>query len=275
MEPGSTHFDVTRAADAGPVVVEVPHAGLVIDEASSRFTRVPAVALAAGALAADSDLGADLVWEGSEKRGVTRIVACASRYVIDLNTVPRVATAYEDKMPPALRSVLRHSHCGQKWREAPLPKHEVERRIREVFDPYHEQIAVELERARALFGATLLIASHTFPDAGADAADIVLGTRHGASASEALRDELADVMRLHGFSVAVEVPFPGGFSTVRHARREDGVSVVQVEIARRVLSTDRRNSDTDPAAVARVATMFGDVVIAATASLRSMTSPRG
>ncbi|MBK6512669.1 MAG: hypothetical protein IPG04_00775 [Polyangiaceae bacterium] len=40
--PGDNlHFDVIRAAEPGPVVVEIPHAGLVIDERAAELTRIP------------------------------------------------------------------------------------------------------------------------------------------------------------------------------------------------------------------------------------------
>lgn len=211
---------------------------------------------------------------GTEQRGVTRIVARTSRYVIDLNTEPRVPTPYEDKMPEALRSVLRRSACGHRWREPALPKQEVDRRIREIFEPYHRRVELELERARAEHGAALLLASHTFPDASG-AADVVIGTRHAATASEGLREALADVVRSHRLTVALEVPFQGGYSCVLHARPHEGVSVVQLEVARRTCSVDRRNLDTDPDAVARIAHMMDDLVVVATSYLMSTTRSSG
>jgi N-formylglutamate deformylase len=253
------HFESIVPSDPGPVVVEIPHAGLVIDAAAARFTEVPPKAAALEAVLADSDIGADLVWSESEAHGLTRIVARASRYVIDLNTEPKLPTPYEDKMPPGLRTVMHDSHCGVRWRADALPRSELERRIAEVFEPYHATIEAELERARSRHGAALLIGSHTFPDPQKRIADVVLGTRHGASASEALRDAVAEVARAHGFSVALEAPFAGGWSTVRHARRDDDVSVIQIEVARRLVCRSRDEApryEIDPDGVRKVGAML-------------------
>jgi N-formylglutamate deformylase len=252
-------FFVVEAAEPGPVVVEIPHAGLFIDEATSRHARIPPAALEAGAVLSDSDIGADLLWQGAESRGVTRVVAVTSRYVIDLNTEPRVPTRYEETMPAPMRAVLKRSQCGHRWREPGASKAEIERRIREVFEPYHGRVAEELARARARHGVAVLISAHTFPDV-VGSADVVLGTRHGQSATGALRDAIADVVREHGLTVALEAPFPGGFAVLRHGRPDEGVSVVQIEVARRLLCTDGvAPYRVDPVAVERVRKMSLDV----------------
>lgn len=276
MESDSPHFVVRRAAQPGPVVVEIPHAGLEIDAAASRFTRIPADVLAAGAVVADSDIAADLVWEGAEARGVTTIIARASRYVIDLNTEPRLPTPYEEKMPAPLRTVVHHSHCGVTWRASPLPKAEIERRVREVFEPYHACVAEELARSRGAHGTATLVSSHSFPahrTTGPEAtADVVLGTRHGASASEASREAAAVAIRDHGFSVAYEVPFAGGYAAARHGRPTEGISVVQIEIARRILVKGGDDPFApDPDAIARVGRMLVDLT---DALARHMSSSR-
>ncbi len=257
--------------EVGPIVVEVPHAGTFIDAASARFTVVPPDAVQRQAVLSDADIGADLLWAGTEADGIARIVAIASRYVIDLNTEPRLPTPYEEKMPVELRVVRRHSQCGLRWSEDPLPRVELDRRIAEVFEPYHAAIDAALARAHAAYGVALLVASHTFPDAANRIADVVLGTRQGTSAPEALRDAIAEVARDHGFSVALEAPFPGGWSNARHARRAEGVSVVQVEIARRLVSrADGENPyAVDADGVRKVAAMLREATRAARTVLLS------
>ncbi len=232
----SAHFDIVAPAEPGPLVVEIPHAGLVIDDAAAKFTRIPERALQAGAVLADSDIGADRLWDGSESLGVTRLAARASRYVVDLNTEPRVPTPYEEKLPEPLRAVRMISECGERWLANPLPRHERERRMREVFEPYHQAVTDALEQARARHGTAVLLSSHTFPDRFAPGADVVIGTRHGASADAELRDALADVVRGHELSVALEEPFPGAYSLARHARPAERVVAVQLELARSVVS---------------------------------------
>lgn len=238
MTPTPTCFDVASAARPGPLVVEIPHAGTVIDEQALRFRQVPRHAIEAGVLEADADLGADLVWEGSEAMGVSRIVATASRYLIDLNTRPRFPTAYQEKMPEPLNNLRRQSACGLRWSAPPLPRVELERRVASYLEPYHQAVTEQLDRARTEARTAVLLSSHTFPDAPgvAPGADVVLGTARETSAPRGLRDRIADVFRRAGLRVALETPFPGGLSLARHGRPAEGVSAVQIEIRRSLLA---------------------------------------
>jgi N-formylglutamate amidohydrolase len=247
------HYDVFSADPPGPLVVEIPHAGILVDEASAAFVRVPPRALAMGAFVLDADLGADVVWEGTEALGVTRIVARTSRYVIDLNTDPRPppqAPYYEEGIQP--RMLIRRSQCGMSWPES-TPAREVERRIREVVDPYHDEVRHALAQARERHGAALLLSFHTFPDRARAVADVVLGTLDGTTTSAETREAVRAIFREAGLTVAVEKPFPGGYALVRHAKPSEGIGAMQIEIARRVLTgTDAGGLEVLPEAVSRV-----------------------
>lgn len=162
-------FRVHEPRTPGPVVVEVPHAGLFVDEISARFTRAPE-----RALAADADLAADALFGDVGLAGAALVVATPSRFVIDLNTAPRVPTPYEDKLPPGLREVRRRSVSGEQWLESRPPRAEIERRIRGVFEPYHAEIAARLAALRGRHGVAILVSGHAYPDVRfPGAADVV------------------------------------------------------------------------------------------------------
>lgn len=267
------HFDVIEALDPGPVVVEIPHAGLVIDEDSARFTKVPPAALEGGALLADSDIAADRLWLGAERAGITRVVARTSRHVIDLNTEPRFPTPREEKLPDAMREVKHRAHSGHWWWVPPLPRPEIERRIAAIAEPYHAAVTRALDHARARHGAAILISSHTFPEMRQTPCDVVLGTRRGATASAAIRDAVADVVTQRGFTVALEDPFPGAWSLARHGRPADCVSAIQIEIAQRLFlrRTDVSSFGHDPEAVERLGSMLRDVATTLCDAVRART----
>lgn len=264
----SPHFAVVAAANPGPVFVEVPHAGLTIDEVSGRFIKLPELATKLRALWADADRGADVVWEGTEQSGVTRVVAKTHRYVIDLNTNPRPPPGppfYEENALPRL--VLRRSAAGISWREDPLPREEHDRRITEIFEPYHAAIEAELWSRKKRHGKALMIASHTFPDRPVVEADVVLGTQEGLTASPSVLSAMADVFRAAGLVVALEQPFPGGFSLGLHARPQENMGAVQIEIARRLLVEPGREQNLLEAGVARFKPILADVARAAAGAL--------
>ncbi|WP_437595733.1 N-formylglutamate amidohydrolase [Sorangium sp. So ce590] len=263
MSAPPSPFRVHEPATPGPVVVEVPHAGLVVDELAARFTRVPE-----RALVADADIAADALFGDVALEGAALVVATLSRFVIDLNTAPRVPTPYEDKLPYGLREVRRRSASGEQWLESPPPRAEVERRVREVLEPYHAEIAARLAGARARHGVAILVSAHSYPDVMfPGVADVVLGTRGGASAAAWARDAVAAVARAHGLSLALDDPFPGGHAVERHARRDEGVHALQIEIARR-LYCDARSLAPRPEDVARLRDFTRSAVAALTAAAR-------
>lgn len=265
MDPVTPHFEVRRAPVPSPVVVEIPHAGTAIDDASRAHLRIPPAALAAGALRADSDVGAEEVWWAARRPLVTVIVARTSRHVIDLNTEPRLPTPAEEKLPAAMRAHLVRSQCGHSWRVEPPPRQELERRIRDIFEPYHQRIDRELQEAADLHGAAYLLSLHTFPGS-AGGAEVVLGTRGGTSASPALRDIVAGTLAAQGLRVSLDEPFPGGFSAQRHGRPEEARHALQLEIARSLLCP--ADGTLDPGRVQQLGGALAAVVDALSAAAR-------
>jgi N-formylglutamate amidohydrolase len=222
-------FFVREPAAPSRVVVEIPHAGVALDEVSRRLTRAPE-----RAIAADADVGADALWEAALDEGATLLVATASRYVVDLATEPRLPTPAEEKRPDALRAVRVLSASGDRWTEPPLPRAEIERRVREVHAPWHALVGARLAAARARHGVAALVSAHTYPDAlFPAAADVVVGTLRGRTAPPDLVARVADAARAAGLSVALDAPFAGGLALARHAG--PGTIAVQIEVARRVV----------------------------------------
>ncbi len=98
------------------------------------------------------DIGVAGVARGvSEKLDAAVVMQTYSRLVIDCNRKPSrydsIATISEHTEVPGNRD---------------LPSEQVEARLREVFNPYHETIAAELDRRRAAGRPTLLLALHSF-----------------------------------------------------------------------------------------------------------------
>lgn len=267
MDPATSPYEAHRAAVPSSVVVEIPHARTAIDDASRVHVRIPPAALAAGALWADSDVGAEEIWWAAQRPLVTVIVARITRHVIDLNTEPQLPTPAEEKLPAAMRTRLIRSQCGHSWRAEAPPRQEVERRIREIFEPYHRLIDSELERAADLHGVAFLLSLHTFPGADAGGAEAVLGTLGGTSASPAFRDLAAATLAAQGLHVSLDAPFPGGFSAQRHGRPGDARHALQIEISRRLLCP-ARDGTLDAERVQQLGRALAAVVDALSAAAR-------
>ena len=106
-------------------------------------------------------------------------------------------------------------------------------RLASVHRPYHARIAELLERARAVHGYAILIDCHSMPTPnGMRPPQIVLGDRHGSSASARLVALIERHFLDAGWRVARNDPYAGGFTTERHGTPGTGIHAVQIEIDR-------------------------------------------
>ncbi|MBK7586788.1 MAG: N-formylglutamate amidohydrolase [Myxococcales bacterium] len=239
---GSVYFSVKEpTGPETPVVVEVPHAGLFIDPMSLATLVAPA-----RAIGQDADLFVDELYADAPSEGATLLVSKVSRYVCDLNRADNDVDALTIE-----GAAGRSSPHGLVWRattentpalSGPLSRAELERRLRDIYRPYHGTLTRLLELKRERFGFAILLCGHSMPsrgragnsDPGRPRADVVPGSRGRTSAAEeviAVPDELA---RQRGWSVAHDDPYRGGFSTAHYGRPRSGIHAVQVELTRKL-----------------------------------------
>src|SRR4029079_5778374 len=114
---------------------------------------------------------------------------------------------------------------------------EVAQRIAAFFDPYHQTLAAELERVRALHGYAVLLDGHSIRAEvprffAGRLPDLNLGTADGASCDAALAAVAAGALADHAaFSQFVIGRFKVGYVTRHYGRPEHGVHTLQLEMA--------------------------------------------
>ena len=234
-------FTMTDAiAPFGPVVLSVPHAGRDYDPALLAKLRVPEASVRGL-----EDRYADRLAETAIAAGVPTIVAHAPRLLVDLNRAPDdldhdyVADSPRTGAPTSARArsglgliPTRLWGVGSLWR-GPFSALDVAARLHQVHSPYHEAIDAALAAARLRWGTALLVDLHSMPPiGGAEAPDIVIGDRFGASAGSHLTAIAESYFRGLGFHVAINVPYAGGYIVTRHARPLANVHALQVEVSR-------------------------------------------
>jgi N-formylglutamate amidohydrolase len=224
-----------------PVVVEVPHAGLLVDPVSLATLAAPA-----HSIGHDADLYVDDLYADAAREGASVIVARISRYVCDLN---RSEVDYDSSAVEGGSS--RPAPHGLVWRTttddrpallARLTRQELERRLNVVYRPYHATINDLIREKLGQFGFAILLCAHSMPsrgrvghaDPGRERADVVPGTRGRTTAAEGII-ELAEQTALDfAYSVAHDDPYRGGYSTANYGRPLAGVHAIQIELARRI-----------------------------------------
>jgi N-formylglutamate amidohydrolase len=221
---------------AVPVLLSVPHSG-------REYPRWLLANAAGGRPAMESledPLVDRLAWRAL-LRGIGAVIARAPRAAIDCNrcadeTDPAVITGGAlDAVGVRARGGLgivpsRSAPHGRLWRW-PIDQAELERRVAEAHEPFHQAVAEGLQGLAEAHGTALLIDCHSMPRRKGQA-EIVLGDRHGGSAAPWLTEHAARIARADGWSVALNDPYAGGYVVERHGRPDRGVHAVQLEIDR-------------------------------------------
>ena len=229
------------AAREAPVVVEVPHAGLFVDPESLATLAAPA-----RCLGYDADLYVDELFTDAVQEGATLVVAHISRYVCDLNRAEHDidSLTVEGGTPRAAPHGLiwRLTTENQTALTRPLTQHELSRRLRHIYRPYHAALTELLRRKQERFGYAILLCAHSMPsrgrighaDPGRERADVVPASRGRTTAAEAVIDAPERLAREFGYTVAHDDPYRGGFATGWYGRPHEDHHALQVELSRRL-----------------------------------------
>ncbi len=204
------------------------------------------------------DAFVDDLFASAPAHGAPLVTALMPRAYVDLNRS-------DEELDPALvQGVRRSGHNprvasglgvvprvvanGKAIYSSKIPRAEADRRIREVWQPYHRALRAELDMAHARFGRTILIDCHSMPHEAMDNVtqscaprpDVVLGDRFGAAASEQIVDQVEKAFLGAGLTVTRNTPFAGAFVTQHYGRPSSGYHAIQIEIDRSLYMDERR-----------------------------------
>ena len=213
-----------------PLLVSVPHVG----------TEIPAdiaARLVPRALETeDADWHLDRVYAFVTDLGASLLLPRFARYVVDLNRPPGNTPMY-----PGLNNTelcpTRFFSGEPLYRDGRRPDDaDVARRVAIYWQPYHDALAGELDRLRAVHGHAMLLDGHSIQAElpwlfEGRLPDLNLGTADGASCAPALRARLAGVLAAHrGHGHVVDGRFKGGYITRHYGRPSEGIHAVQMEM---------------------------------------------
>ena len=214
-----------------PLVVSFPHVGTYLpDEIAATMTD-------AGRAVADTDWHVHLLYGFLENGDATRLIATHSRYVADLNRDPEGGLLYPGKFETGVCPVA--SFGGQPlYKQGCAPDADVvARRIREYWQPYHQQLAAALARAKSVHGYALLLDAHSILSRlprlfEGRLPHLNLGTADEKSCAPAVADAAMAVFSgQNRFNAVKNGRFKGGYITRHYGRPQDHVHALQLEIA--------------------------------------------
>jgi N-formylglutamate amidohydrolase len=220
----------------------VPHAGRHYPAHLLAQARVPK-----SVLERLEDRHVDVLMHGLGDAGYSSVVAQYARALIDLNRSEQEwdSAMIADRMPDA--DPGRHTRGGLGlvpwrlhgegvlWRDR-LSYAALEQRITTVHRPYHAAIRELIAQAKRQWGGAVLIDVHSMPTQpagpGGAGPQIVIGDRHGQTASSELVEQLIGIAEGAGLRASRNAPYAGAATIARHASPARGIDAVQIEFDR-------------------------------------------
>ena len=246
-------FELRRpAAGRLPLILASPHSGSdypVDFVAASRLDPL--------ALRRSEDSFVDELFAAAPSLGAPLLSARFPRAYLDVNReayeldpamfsdqLPGFVNAGSPRVRMGLGTIARIVASGEEIYAGKLRFAEAQRRIDGLYHPYHAVLGRLVDETAALFGGCLLIDCHSMPSAaaasGAEGADIVLGDCYGSACAAAILDSARGFFTARGFSVAVNTPYAGGFTTEHYGDPRRGRNALQIEINRALYMDERK-----------------------------------
>jgi N-formylglutamate amidohydrolase len=182
--------------------------------------------------------------------GAPLLAAVAPRAFIDLNRAsdeldPALVegirmSAHNPRISSGLGVIPRVVSGGRAIYRGKMTLAEAEARIADWWTPYHNQLQLLLDAARARFGEAVLVDFHSMPHeaidqvplAGSRRPEIVLGDRYGAAAGAPVVDRIEAAFQSAGLRVMRNAPFAGAYITQAYGRPSRRQHAVQIEVDR-------------------------------------------
>jgi len=272
-------FAVHRpAAQTAPFIFASPHSGRLYPPSFAARSR-----LSATALRRSEDAFVDVLFATAVELGAPLIAAEFPRAYLDVNRAPAEldpamfagplpfpVDATSPRVNAGLGTIPRLVRDGAEIYRERLPAAEAARRLEGLYRPYHASLMSLVEETRARFGAAIVVDCHSMPSAAA-VPDVVLGDRYGMSAAPMLVRAAERAFEGQGFSVARNVPYAGGYTTIVHGRPARGTQAIQVEINRALYLDEETIEPSSRFAEiqSRVGNALRDMMAAETARLSS------
>lgn len=213
-----------------PVVMSFPHDGMLLpSEINGQLNLL-------GQQVPDTDWFVNQLYKFLPALDVSFFVPDYSRYVVDLNRSSQGGSLYPGQYETSVCPVATFDNKDI-YRDGCEPDaQEVQRRIAAYWQPYHDHIASELARVKALHGYAILWDAHSIRGVVPQLFEGVLpdlnfGTAGGAACSADILQRVTDIAQAQDdYSVVENARFKGGFITRNYGQPANNVHAIQLEI---------------------------------------------
>jgi N-formylglutamate amidohydrolase len=268
-----------------PLVVASPHSGAEYPDDFLAAARLDPLTLRRS-----EDSFVDEIFAAAPELGAPLIAARFPRAYLDANReaweldptmfadlLPSFVNVRSPRVRMGLGTIARVVASGEEIYARKLRFAEARSRVEALYYPYHHALRQLADETVALFGGYLLIDCHSMPSAasalsGQGGADIVLGDCHGASCAPHLVEAARALLTQRDFTVALNAPYAGGFTTSHYGNPRRGRHALQIEI-NRALYMDERSYQRKPGFDRLASEMTALVACLGEAMLESLAAP--
>lgn len=230
-----------------PLVLASPHSGM---DYSADF--LAASRLDALTLRRSEDSYVDEIFGGAPELGAPLLRARFPRAYIDANRepfeldpamfvdlLPNFVNSRSPRVRVGLGTIARVVASGEEIYSRKLRFSEATERIELLYRPYHRALKQLLDTTQEQYGFSILLDCHSMPSAGDHdrrvrpaRTDVVLGDCHGTACHPMVTETAQRILDAKGYSVALNAPYAGGFTTAHYGRPAAGIHCLQIEINR-------------------------------------------
>lgn len=219
---------------SSPLIISIPHVG----------TKIPkdvACNMTAAALTIpDVDWHVDLLVDFAKDLGASVLTATTMRYVIDLNRSADNRALYENQDVTGLCPIDTFDKQEIYLPCKKLDEAEIKNRIKLYWQPYHDKLAVEINRVRAKHGVALIWDMHSIKSEvprffTGKLPDLNIGTADNKSCAASLQQTIEAILQqsifAQKYSHVFNGRFKGGYITRHYGQPAQHIHAIQLEIS--------------------------------------------
>ncbi|ROP80617.1 formiminoglutamase [Stenotrophomonas rhizophila] len=213
-----------------PLIVSFPHTGTELPDALAAQFVSPWLARR------DADWWVHELYGFAQQMGATTVRTAVSRSVIDVNRDPSGTSLYPGQNTTGLCPLTTFDNQPLYCDGHGPDEAEIARRRDTWFAPYHDALAAEIARLRALHGTVVVYDAHSIRSHIPHLFDgqlpqFNLGTNGDTTCDNALTDVVDNLCAMSGMSHVRNGRFKGGYITRHYSDIPGGVHTLQMELA--------------------------------------------
>ena len=238
-----------------PLVLASPHSGRHYPDDFLRTTR-----LDPRTLRRSEDSYVDEIFGCGPQHGAPLLKALFPRAFLDTNreafeldpemfedALPDYVNTRSPRVAAGLGTIAKVVAHGQNIYRGKLSFSAALDRVTRYYQPYHAALHGIVDEAVGRFGFCILVDCHSMPSNGGGIGgrrpgrkvDFVLGDCYGSACDPIITDTVESWLVDHGYVVARNAPYAGGYTTRHYGRPRVGVHAIQIEINRALYMDER------------------------------------